>query len=213
MEQVWTLPNTLFPKCGRAITTPARRCCLPPGSHCQVVLRLLFLEIYSIAYSTAILQCTGTRSHPISTLIALTSCSRIILDKSPNHQLWLRSMCCLHSVVRSKMLGRNGRMQNSEAFYRSWGKGDLHWGQAYSAKGWRGLRPCLCWEGHPNEHWAMSWTHSQCHLHLASASSHSLEAGAAGEEQHEAEVRLHPPPQAVILAALLQSYRNNSWEV
>lgn len=58
-----------------------------PGSPQAIPLRLFLLEIYSIAYSTAILQCTGTRSRPSSPIIALSSFSRTILDKTPNHRL------------------------------------------------------------------------------------------------------------------------------
>lgn len=86
-DQGWTLPNTLFPGHGGAVTTLAPRCCLSPGSPCQVVLRQFLLEIYPIAYSTAILQWIGTRSCSTSTLIALPSCSGIILAQTPHDQL------------------------------------------------------------------------------------------------------------------------------
>lgn len=90
-----------------------------PGSPKAIPLRLFLLEIYSIAYSTAILQCTGTRSCPTSTLIALSSFSRTILDKTLNPQL-AAPVTVLHVLPAQCGLIKNAGQEGQDAEKRGW---------------------------------------------------------------------------------------------
>lgn len=87
----------------------------------------------------------------------------------------LHPMHSLHRMIRTKMLGREGRLQKGKTIeYKRPSTGceaketivGTRLVNLWQREVWRNLRPWLCWEGQPNEHQDMSCTRRQCHLDI-----------------------------------------------